>query len=170
MRARQRRHRRVPAPALQPPEMLRTCRAVSAQRDLAFPGIDVAEVLDHLERAVLGPGDVRIHAHVVLAGHHLGWTGKSNSELAAHLFVGEGIIKTHVLLSIVAAEATGEVRACDLPDRLGRTQATISHHLSLLVKAGVLTREQRGKWAWFRIRPERFEARREALAVPATIA
>lgn len=73
------------------------------------------------------------------------------------------------LLSIVAAEATGEVCACDLPDRLGRTQATISHHLSLLVKAGVLAREQRGKWAWFRIRPERFEALREALAVPATI-
>jgi len=71
------------------------------------------------------------------------------------------------LLSLVAASATGEVCACDLPGQLGRSQATVSHHLSLLVKADVLVREQRGKWAWFRIRPERFEALRTALAVPA---
>ena len=71
------------------------------------------------------------------------------------------------LLGLVAAAPTGEVCACDLSGRLGRTQATVSHHLSLLVKADVLVREQRGKWAWFRIRPERFEALREALAVPA---
>ena len=71
------------------------------------------------------------------------------------------------LLSFVAAAPTGEVCACDLPNHLGRTQATVSHHLSLLVKADVLVREQRGKWAWFRIRPERFEALRDALAVPA---
>jgi ArsR family transcriptional regulator len=70
------------------------------------------------------------------------------------------------LLSIVAAASTGEVCACDLAGQLGRSQATISHHLSLLVRAGVLAREQRGKWAWFRIRPERFEALREALALP----
>lgn len=71
------------------------------------------------------------------------------------------------LVSILAASATGEVCACDLPRQLGRTQATISHHLSLLVKAGVIIREQRGKWAWFRIEPARFEALRDALAVPA---
>jgi ArsR family transcriptional regulator len=71
------------------------------------------------------------------------------------------------LLSIVAASPTGEVCACDLPDKLRRSQATMSHHLSVLVKADVLAREQRGKWAWFRLRPERFEALREALAVPA---
>ena len=70
------------------------------------------------------------------------------------------------LLSLVAASPSGEVCACDLPGQLGRTQATVSHHLSLLVKADVLVREPRGKWAWFRIRPERFEALRDALAVP----
>lgn len=70
------------------------------------------------------------------------------------------------LVSIVAASPTGEVCACELAGRLGRSQATVSHHLSLLVRAEVLTREQRGKWAWFRIRPERFEALRVALAVP----
>jgi ArsR family transcriptional regulator len=34
----------------------------------------------------------------------------------------------------------------------------VSHHLSLLVAAGVLDREQRGKWAWYRLRPERLDA------------
>jgi hypothetical protein len=28
----------------------------------------------------------------------------------------------------------------------------------LLVKAGLFEREQRGKWAWFRLRPERLAA------------
>ena len=68
-------------------------------------------------------------------------------------------------MSMVAASQSGEVCACDLPGPLGRTQATISHHLSLLVNAGVLNREQRGKWAWFRIRAESFESISAALAI-----
>ena len=62
------------------------------------------------------------------------------------------------LVSIVAASQAGEVCACDLPGLLGRSQPTVSHHLSLLVKAGLLDREQRGKWAWFRLRRERLAA------------
>ena len=61
------------------------------------------------------------------------------------------------LVSIVATAPTGEVCACDLPDALDRSQPTVSHHLSLLVDAGVLEREQRGKWAWFRLRPQRLD-------------
>ena len=74
------------------------------------------------------------------------------------------------LISILAASGTGEVCACDLPELLGRSQPTISHHLSLLVKTGLVEREQRGKWAWFRLRPERLGALGELLrdvAVPA---
>lgn len=62
------------------------------------------------------------------------------------------------MLSIVAASPTGEICACDLPDLLDRSQPTVSHHLTQLVKAGVLDREQRGKWAWFRLRSERLRA------------
>src|SRR5438270_1584871 len=40
--------------------------------DFALLRIDVAEVLHHFERPALGPCDVHVHAHVVLAGHHLG--------------------------------------------------------------------------------------------------
>ena len=62
------------------------------------------------------------------------------------------------LVSIIAASANGEVCTCDLPALLDRSQPTISHHLSQLTKAGIVEREQRGKWAWFRLRPERLSA------------
>ena len=55
------------------------------------------------------------------------------------------------LVSMIAASAEGEACACDLTTPLDRSQATVSHHLSLLTKAGILEREQRGKWAWFRL-------------------
>lgn len=54
------------------------------------------------------------------------------------------------LLSLVATASAGEVCACDLPDAVDRSQSTVSHHLSQLVGAGLLQREQRGRWAWFR--------------------
>jgi len=68
------------------------------------------------------------------------------------------------LLSLIASSSTGEACACDLVEPLGRSQPTVSHHLSLLVDGGFLTREKRGKWAWYRIVPERLELLRSALA------
>ncbi len=62
------------------------------------------------------------------------------------------------LVSIIAASESGEVCTCDLPELLDRSQPTISHHLSQLTKAGIVEREQRGKWAWFRLRPQRLNA------------
>jgi ArsR family transcriptional regulator len=62
------------------------------------------------------------------------------------------------IVSLVASAETGELCACDLPEALDRSQPTVSHHLSLLVSAGILEREQRGKWAWFRLRPQRLAA------------
>jgi len=59
------------------------------------------------------------------------------------------------LVSMIATAPAGEVCACDLAGPLGRSQPTISHHLSQLVAAGVLERDQRGRWAWFRVRPAR---------------
>ena len=65
------------------------------------------------------------------------------------------------LVNLVAT--SGEQCACDLPAILGRSQPTISHHLSQLVKAGILEREQRGKWAWFRLHADQLERVRDAL-------
>jgi ArsR family transcriptional regulator len=52
------------------------------------------------------------------------------------------------LLSIVAAHEGAEACVCDLTEPVGLTQGTVSHHMKVLVDAGILTREQRGKWAY----------------------
>ena len=57
------------------------------------------------------------------------------------------------LLSIVAAHEGGEACVCDLTEPVGLSQPTVSHHLKLLVDAGLLTREQRGKWAYYSLVP-----------------
>ncbi|NNC81092.1 MAG: helix-turn-helix transcriptional regulator [Acidimicrobiales bacterium] len=65
------------------------------------------------------------------------------------------------LVSIIAD--VGEGCACDFPAILGKSQPTISHHLSQLVEAGILEREQRGKWAWFHVNDDRLGDIRAAL-------
>jgi ArsR family transcriptional regulator, arsenate/arsenite/antimonite-responsive transcriptional repressor len=68
------------------------------------------------------------------------------------------------LLSMIAAAESGEACACDLVEPVGRSQPTVSHHLALLVDAGLVSREKRGKWAWYRVVPERLAAVRDALS------
>src|SRR4051794_15790728 len=46
------------------------------------------------------------------------------------------------------------VCVCNLVEPLGLAQPTVSHHLKRLVDAGLLEREQRGKWAYFTLTPE----------------
>lgn len=53
------------------------------------------------------------------------------------------------LLTLI--RATGEACACDLNGPLGLSQPTVSHHLKVLTEAGLIHREQRGQWAWFRV-------------------
>ena len=47
-----------------------------------------------------------------------------------------------------------EACVCELTDPVGLSQPTVSHHLKILVDAGILTREQRGKWAYYRLVPD----------------
>ncbi len=55
------------------------------------------------------------------------------------------------LLSLVLA--AGESCVCDLTEPVGLSQPTVSHHLKVLVDAGILAREKRGRWAWYRLVP-----------------
>lgn len=57
------------------------------------------------------------------------------------------------LLSLI--RSAGERCACDLTDPVGLSQPTVSHHLKVLTEAGLITREQRGQWAWFRADEDR---------------
>jgi len=47
---------------------------------------------------------------------------------------------------------------CDLTEPIGLSQPTVSHHMKVLVAAGLLTREKRGRWAHFSVIPEAFAA------------
>lgn len=55
------------------------------------------------------------------------------------------------LLSLVASHADGEACVCELNDAFDLSQPTISHHLKLLHEAGLLGREKRGVWVYYRI-------------------
>src|SRR6202167_3606046 len=62
------------------------------------------------------------------------------------------------LVSMVAAHEGGEACVCDLTEPLGLTQPTISHHLKILVDAGIFTRDKRGVWAYYALRPAALDA------------
>jgi ArsR family transcriptional regulator, arsenate/arsenite/antimonite-responsive transcriptional repressor len=68
------------------------------------------------------------------------------------------------LLSLLAAQPDGRACVCDLTGPLGLAQPTVSHHLKVLQSAGLVTREQRGTWAYYRVVHERLAMLREALA------
>ena len=55
------------------------------------------------------------------------------------------------LLALIKSSPGGSSCVCDLTEPLGLSQPTVSHHLKVLKEAGLITREQRGTWAWFTI-------------------
>ena len=55
------------------------------------------------------------------------------------------------LLSLVASHEGGEACVCDLNDAFDLSQPTISHHLKVLHSAGLLQREKRGVWVYYRV-------------------
>jgi len=57
------------------------------------------------------------------------------------------------LLSLIAATEAGEACVCDLNESLDLSQGTVSHHLGILVKAGLLTRTKRGQWSFYALVP-----------------
>jgi len=62
------------------------------------------------------------------------------------------------LVSMIARNNPQPVCVCELIEPVGLSQPTVSHHLKVLVDAGILTREQRGKWAYFSVITEALQA------------
>jgi ArsR family transcriptional regulator len=89
--------------------------------------------------------------------------GEDQAELLAHSFAALADPIRLRLLSIVAS-ASGPVCACDLVEPSGRSQPTVSHHMKILVDAGLVTREKRGLWVWYEAVPARLETLRAVLA------
>jgi ArsR family transcriptional regulator len=80
----------------------------------------------------------------------------------AELFKALGDPARVRIVNLIATTG-GPVCACDFNGALGLAQPTVSHHLKKLTEAGLLQREQRGKWAYFSLN-------REAVATLAAVA
>jgi ArsR family transcriptional regulator, arsenate/arsenite/antimonite-responsive transcriptional repressor len=68
------------------------------------------------------------------------------------------------ILSLIQAQPGGEACVCHLTEPLDLTQGTVSHHLRVLREAGLVERDQRGSWAYYRVVPASLEAVRSLLA------
>jgi ArsR family transcriptional regulator, arsenate/arsenite/antimonite-responsive transcriptional repressor len=68
------------------------------------------------------------------------------------------------LLNLIAAQPSREVRACELVETLGLSQPTVSHHLKVMYEAGLLTKDRRGTWIYYRVVTDRLSELRSVLA------
>jgi ArsR family transcriptional regulator, arsenate/arsenite/antimonite-responsive transcriptional repressor len=68
------------------------------------------------------------------------------------------------LLSLIQAQPSHEACVCHLTDTLDLSQPTVSHHLRVLFEAGLLERERRGNWVYYRTVPGALDGVLEALA------
>jgi ArsR family transcriptional regulator, arsenate/arsenite/antimonite-responsive transcriptional repressor len=91
--------------------------------------------------------------------------GETEAEDLASLFAAMADPVRLRLLSLVAD--AGEICSCDLLAPLGKSQPTISHHTKVLVEAGLIRGEKRGRWVWWRIVPGRLDEARNSLAANA---
>src|SRR5437588_266113 len=79
--------------------------------------------------------------------------GDDEAEATARLFKVLGD-PARVRIVNLLTQSDGPVCACEFMPMLGLAQATVSHHLKKLTDAGLLEREQRGKWAYFSLNPD----------------
>jgi ArsR family transcriptional regulator len=85
------------------------------------------------------------------------------AEQLAHRFKALGDATRVRLLSLIAAADGGEACICDLTEPVALSQPTVSHHMKVLADAGLVTREQRGKWAYYAVVPNAFTELSQAL-------
>ena len=78
------------------------------------------------------------------------------AEATAELFKALGD-PARVRLVNLLAQGEGEVCMCELIEPVGLSQPTVSHHMKKLVDAGLVEREQRGKWAFFSLKRDAVE-------------
>ena len=92
--------------------------------------------------------------------------GKADAEQLASRFKAIADRARLRLLSFIAAQPSAEACVCHLTEPLGLTQPTVSHHLKVLYDAGLLDRERRGTWVYYRIVSAHLAMLRDALALP----
>ena len=78
------------------------------------------------------------------------------AEATAGLFKALGDPARVRAVNLLATSAE-PVCICNLVEPLGLSQPTVSHHMKKLLEAGLVEREQRGKWAYFSLRRDAVE-------------
>lgn len=86
-----------------------------------------------------------------------------DAEQLAKMFKALGDPTRVRLLSLIAAQPEREACICDLVEPVGLSQPTVSHHMKQLVDAGLVVREQRGRWAFYGVVDETLTALSAAL-------
>jgi len=81
---------------------------------------------------------------------------EEEAQATADLFKALGDPARVRIVNLIAT-ASGPVCACDFNGPLDLAQPTVSHHLKKLTDAGLLEREQRGKWAYFSLKRDAVE-------------
>ena len=71
------------------------------------------------------------------------------------------------LLSLVASHQGGEACICDLNEGFDLSQPTISHHMKVLHEAGLVDRDKRGVWVYYRVRPQALAGLAALIGCPA---
>jgi ArsR family transcriptional regulator len=99
-----------------------------------------------------------------------GRLGAEEAGELATLFKALGDPSRLRLLSFLAAQPGGEACVCNLTEPLGLSQPTVSHHLKVLTDAGLLERERRATWIYYRLRLERLQQLCSALVPPKRLA
>lgn len=93
-------------------------------------------------------------------------TGRLTPEEATQLAAIFRVLSESVrlqMLSLIAAQPNREVCACELVEPLGLSQPTVSHHLKIMYENGLLERERRGTWIYYRLVPEKLAMLRDCL-------
>lgn len=90
---------------------------------------------------------------------------RSHAEELATLFKAIADPARLQILALVGAAPEGSACTCDLTETLELSQPTVSHHLKILVGAGLLSREQRGTWAYYSLVPRTIAQLAHALEV-----
>ena len=70
------------------------------------------------------------------------------------------------LLSLIACHDGGEACICDLNEAFDLSQPTISHHMKVLHEAGLVDRDKRGVWVYYRVRPQALAALAALIGCP----
>lgn len=79
---------------------------------------------------------------------------RTSPAFAATLARAKAMSDEKRLLALAVLKRRGELCACEVQAAIGLTHATVSHHMGVLVDAGLVTSERRGKWAYYALTRE----------------